>query len=614
MKMRIEKLLVMALLGLAMFSCSKDDGIIDLPVTPPTPDPEEPVTPPEPKPVLLGINPVIAGIEPVTRGIITNFTDNDRIGLFLTAGELGTNYQDNPEAANVPAVYQQGSWKVEKNLELSEEGTAFAYYPYSDKVVDGTAVPLEIETQTDYLYATPSVVDEKNPIAQIGMKHALSLISIRIRKNDYQHAGKLTKVEVLDVQQTGTMNIATGVVTSSGPTAIYSVDRNLILDDDDLVKTQMIMLPTVIGEAPGNIRFQITIDDKYYTWDVPKAHNWEAGKEYTYTLNLSKTPEELPDLELDVDYWTKYGKDDNIQIEDHTQPGSAYYRVVDVEMGSTSYGRTVVQGETYIFTGVVNDRKDGFKGKVKYTLWQGDKLVEQFPSYFFESYYYNTLTIPCFITAAPGVYRLKMLLQKEGSNTWILPSERYSEERDWMFTVQKNNTAPSLKFMNPEGYRMIRDEILKFKLDTSFNMEFTLTNRAEVALKGEIKAVWHRTFTGEFDLESHNDNYTWTDEIGRMDIDLPSTTKEYKGKLPCVITINRTYPNKYCPIVSFYYKAEGSDSWVLMRSDGDSELERWKGVDVDSNKLVNGSYKNPDPNTTWYCLGGLNYKYIDLED
>ena len=118
MKMKIEKLLVMALLGLAMFSCSKDDGIIDLPVIPPTP---EPVTPPEPKPILLGINPVIAGIEPVTRGIITNFTDNDRIGLFLTAGELGTNYQDNPEAANVPAVYQQGPGRERKILNFRKK-------------------------------------------------------------------------------------------------------------------------------------------------------------------------------------------------------------------------------------------------------------------------------------------------------------------------------------------------------------------------------------------------------------------------------------------------------------------------------------------------------------
>lgn len=605
--MRIEKMLVMSLLSLAMFSCSKDDGVIDLPVTPPTPDPEQPVDPPA-EDVLFGINPVIAGIVPVTRGIITNFTDNDRIGLFLTDGELGLNYQKNAEAANVPAMYMQGSWKVDKDLVLTESGTAFAYYPYNSKVTDGTAVPLEIESQTDYLYATPSIVDEKNPIAQIGMKHALSLISVRIRKNDYQHAGKLTKVEVLDVQQNGTMNIATGVVTKTGPTAIYSVNRDLVLDDNDLAKTQMIMLPTVLAEA-GNIRFQITVDDKYYIWEVPKSHIWEAGMEYTYTLNLSKTAEELPDLELDVDYWTKYGKDDNIQLEDHTQPGSAYYRVVDVEMGRTSYGRTVVQGEAFIFTGVVNDRKNGFKGRVKYSLWQGDKMVEQFPSYYFECKYFMTLCIPCYITAAPGVYRLKMLLKEDGSNIWFLPSDRYSEERDWMFTVKADNSVPSLRTINLEGFTASNNTIQSVKLNQSFNMEFTLTNRAAIALKGEIKAVWHRTFTGEFDLISDDDGNAWEDEIGRMSIDILSSKKEYKDKLPCRITINRTYSNKCCPRISLYYKADGSNTWSLMRSDSDSELQRWKGVDAD--KIIMGS--NDEPEKSWFCKGGLNYQYIELK-
>ena len=608
MKMKIEKLLVISLLSLTIFSCSKEDDIIDLPVTPP--DPEEPVTPPDPKPIYLSINPVIAGIEPVSRGIITSFTDNDRIGLFLTAGELGTNYQDNPEAANVPAMYQQGSWKVEKDLELSEEGTAFAYYPYSDKVLDGTAIPLEIETQTDYLYATPSVVDEKNPIAQVGMKHALSLISVRIRKNDYQHAGRLTKIEVLDVQAEGALNISSGEVTKSGAAITYAVNRDLVLDDEDLVKTQMIMLPTVIEEAPGNIRFQITVDDKYYIWDVPKSHNWEAGKEYTYTLNLSKTPEELPDLELDVDYWTKYGKDDNIQIEDHTQPGSAYYRVVDVEMGRTSYGRTVVQGESFIFTGVVNDRKNGFKGRVKYSLWQGDKMVEQYPSYYFECKYFMTLCIPCFVTVEPGTYRLKMLLKEDGSNVWILPSERYSEERDWTFTVRKDNTLPSLKSMNLEGFSASNSAIRSVKLGQPFNMDFKLTNRAAVPLKGEIKAVWHRTFTGEFDLISKNDGNTWEDEIGRMSINIPGSVLDFKGQLSCVIAQSRSYPNKFCPRISFYYKSDVSNDWQLLRSDADSELQRWKDADID--KIIMGSNDNPEK--SWFCLGGLNYQYLELED
>lgn len=557
----------------------------------------------------MGINPYIAGIEPVTRGIITNFTDNDRIGVYLTDGELGINYQDNPEAANLSAMYMQGSWNVEKDIELTEAGTAFAYYPYSNDIADATAIPLEIATQTDYLYATSSIVDKKNPIAQVGMKHALTLVSIRIRKNDYQHTGKLSKVEVLDVQETGTMNIATGEVTKTGANTTYSVDRDLVLDDNDLVKTQMIMLPMVISEETGNVRFRMTIDDKYYIWDVPKSHIWEAGKEYTYTLNLSKTPEELPDLELDVDYWSKYGKDDNIQIEDHTQPGSAYYRVVDVEMGSHSYGRTVVRGESYIFTGVVNDRKNGFKGRVKYSLWQGNKMVEQFPSYYFESYYYNTLKVPCYITSAPGTYRLKMLLKEEGSNTWFLPSERYSEERDWLFTIQEDNSVPSLSSMNIEGFEPSDDAIRKVKLSTPFNVEFSLTNRAAVALKGEIKAIWQRTFTGEFENVSDDDGTIWEDEIGKMTIDMPVGTKDFKGKLSCEIAINRTYPKKFCPQISFYYRAEGSNIWNLMRSDSDSELQRWKGADID--KIIMGS--NDYPEKSWFCRGGLNYQYVSLE-
>lgn len=116
------------------------------------------------------------------------------------------------------------------------------------------------------------------------------------------------------MHSTGTLNIGSGEVTKTGAVTDYAVDRNIVLDDAQLVKTQMIMLPTRIADA-GNVRLRITIDAKVYTWDVPKSHNWEASKEYTYTLNLGKTAEVLPDLELDIDYWTKYGKDDNITLK-----------------------------------------------------------------------------------------------------------------------------------------------------------------------------------------------------------------------------------------------------------------------------------------------------------
>lgn len=606
---KMNSIIVMLLLSFTVFSCTKDE-IIEPPVTPPV---VPPVTPPEePKDVLLAISPTIAGIEPVTRGVITDFTDNDRIGLFLTDGELGTNYRDNAEAANIPAMFLQGRWEVEKNIALSAEGTAYAYYPYNDKAVDGTSIALEIGSQTDYLYATPSKVDRESPIARIGMKHALSLVSVRIRRNDYQHEGKLTRIEVSDVQESGTMNIATGEVIRTGAPTTYSVDRDIVLDDAELLKTQMIMLPTVIAEAQGNIRFRITIDGKVYVWDVPKSHNWEAGKEYTYTLNLAKTPEELPDLELDVDYWTKYGKDDNMQIEDHTQPGTGYYRVMDVEMGSTEQGRTLVKGEAYVFSGVINTRRSsGWKGRVKYTLWQGDRMVEQFPSYYIEHprATWATIPIPCFLTCEPGTYRLKMLLKEEGKNMWFIPSDRYSEEGDWMFTVQADNRMPSVKSMNLEGFPPEGSSFLFAKLNQPFNMEFTMTNRAGVPLKGEVKAVWHRTFTGEFYLQSDDDGDTWEDEIGRMPVDITAGTKEYKGVIPCTITISRPSLKRWGPTVSFYYKAEGTNTWELMRSDADSELQRWKGADKD--KIITGSENHPEK--WWGVQGGFNYQFIELE-
>lgn len=605
--MRIKNMTVLALLSFAVLACTKDD---ELPAVTPTPDPDP--EPPTPELVYLGINPTIAGMEAVTRGIITSFTDNDKIGIFLTNGELGSNYQDDANAANLPATYR-GSWKVDKEISITEPGVAYAYYPYSNKVTDGAAVPVEITSQTDYLYARKAAVSKENPIAEVGMKHALSLVSVRIRKNDYQYEGRLTKVEVIDVLKEGTMNIATGAVSGSGSPTTYSVEQNLLLDDGELEKTKMIMLPVTVGAASGNMRFQITVDEKIYLWDIPKSHIWEAGKEYTYTLNLGKVPEEHPDLELDVDYWTRYGKDDNITIENHTQPGSAYYRVVDVEMGRTSYGRTVVTGETHTFEGVVNSRTESFKGRIKYTLWQGDKMVEQFPSYYFEckgKNFFNTLAIPCFVTVAPGTYRLKMLLKEEGKNNWFIPSDRYSEEQDWVFTVQADNTTPSIKSMNLEGYASEYNTIHKVKLNQPFYMEYTMTNRSGVALKGEIKALWHRTFTGEFNMISDNDGNVWEDEIGRTNIDLSSGTKEHKSKIPCIINMYRNSFVKYCSQVSFYYKAEGATTWVLMRSDSDSELQRWK--DADRDKIVNGSEDYPE--RYWIIQGGFNYQYICLEE
>lgn len=607
---------LIAFLVISFFVSSCDKEMIELPETPINPEVPgtnpDPEPDPEPEKIIFGVNPTIAGMEVVTRGIITQFTDNDKIGLFLTDGELGLDYNGSSESANIPAQYysSRGAWKVERDVEITTDGVAYAYYPYSATATNGTAIPVEVASQTDYLYATKSTVDKARPTAEIGMKHALSLVSIRVRKNDYQHAGKLQKVEILDVYQEGIMDIGTGVVTVMSP-GTYVTESTLTLDDAVLEKTKMIMIPQRIVESSGNVRFRLTIDGRIYNWDVPKSHHWEAGKEYTYTMNLTKTPDEITDLELDVDYWKDYGKDDNMTIEDHTQHGSPSFRIFDVEMSSTSYGRTVVRGESYIFGAVINSRENGWKGKVKYTLWQGNKLIEQFPAYNVKVGIFSTIYIPCFVTAPAGEYRLKILMQTEGTSNWIIPSDRYSEERDWIFRVKESNNTPSIQSMNLEGYNVSLSAIRKVKLNQSFNLEYKLTNRSDLPLKGEIKAVWHRTFTGEFNLIGEDDGIIWSDEIGRETIDLPNEIKEYKGIMPCVISINRVNVNRWVPTISFYYRAEGSSNWEFMRSDSDSELQHWKGIDM-SDKYV-GPYQQHSE-TLWGVIDGQNFQYIILED
>lgn len=584
-------------IAISMCSCEKD---IENEL-PPIPEPGEPGV----EQVYLGVYPTIANVEVVTRGIITNFVDNDKIGMFLTSGDLGGNYQESKDAVNIPAARVAGKWQVDKDIEITTPGVVYAYYPYNNTVVDGTKVPVEVATQTDYLYADKAVVDAKNPIANITMKHALSMVSVRVRKNDYQLTGKLTKVEVMNVQTTGTMDIATGEVAVTGSEVDYVIDKDLLLDDGNLEKIRMIMLPARIADG-GKVRFRITVDGKYYTWDVPNSHVWEAGKEYTYTMNLGKVQEELPDLELEVDYWKQYGKDDNMVIGSN----EAYYRKVNLQMGSTPYGRTLVKGEAFIFSGMLyTTSADGFKGRIKYTLWQGDKMVEQFPSYYFDIYqgvWFATFFIPCYITSEPGIYRLKMLLQEDGKAEWFHASERYSQESDWIYTVIDDNSVPSIKSMNVEGEEVTGSLIRTVQLNQPFNMEYTMTNRAGITLNGEIKAVWHRTFTGEFNLVQEADGNEWEDEIGRVRVSMTADQKEYKGKISCTITRNRSA--SYCPPeVHFYYKADGTNEWKFMRSDADSELQRWKGADI-NNQLLD----NINGNAIW-CLGGINYQGLTLE-
>lgn len=563
--------LLIVLIGVGT-SCSNDDEPIPpepIPVPKPEPEPD-----PE-KPVFLNIIPTIDGMQQTRSGIITQFASEDKIGLFLTSGELGNNYEDIDVASNLPASFTGKDWSIKTPVELSDKkATMYSYYPYSELVTDGTKIPIEIASQTDYLFGTKAVAQRTAPEANITMKHALALVSVKVLKNDYEGLGKLSRFTIDGIKTEGFMNISDGSVIAEGNAVSFSHDCDITLDDDNPLKTSIISFPLVVSETSG-VQFKVNIDGLNYSFDVPVSHIWKQGFEYIYTLNLHKEAQQPTpdDVKLDVEYWSKFGKEDNIVVGENSTS------MLRITTNYQSFGKTVVRNEGKDFAVFVYNYGDTFEGKVRMALFDGDNLVEQYQPYNISiaSKKYDGYRIPCFVQAPAGTYQLKPLFQVKGSTEWLCP--RYSstaEDIDWKYTVSEESNTPSLRTINLEGERVV-DLIFPVTKREPFNIEYKLSNRAAVALHGEIKAVWERNF-GDFYNITEDDGISWADEIGRMRIDLDANVRYYNGKITCNILNERPTVERCTPDVHLYFKADGSTDWKLMRNDCDNVFEAMKGI------------------------------------
>lgn len=239
-----------------------------------------------------------------TRATISAFPNQAEIGLFVTSGSLGSYYNNLSANANVKAVYNSSSntWIKTPEVYLSPaSATIFAYYPYSTLNNDGTLIPVEHTSQTDYLAGThttgQAVINNGNPVVNLTMKHALSLLQFRFCKQNYPGAGILTKIEISNktgktvLFSSGTLNIATGNITNTTgknlPAVLscsYTLPASFSTNLSDY--SRIIVLPVTTTNL-GDVQMKFTVDGKIYTYDVPAMTEWEAGKSNTYSVTLS---------------------------------------------------------------------------------------------------------------------------------------------------------------------------------------------------------------------------------------------------------------------------------------------------------------------------------------
>lgn len=516
-----------------------------------------------------------------TAKVVREFNTDDQIGVFY-----------NDTCTNRLFCFSGNEWlgsQIKLDINIKD---VYAYYPYNKDATNVNAIPIDINNQQDFLYGAASVAKQL-PNVNIPMKHALSLVRVVIKKHEYSGTGEVRSVRWNNIIQEGTMDCATGKVTNGTQLGSLQAGGGYTLDDNKApISVEAIMMPVATTKG---ISITVDIDGKLRTYQLPDTHKFEQGKAYTYTLLLTveyNTPIVLDECPVDVTYWTTFGKTDQIvlgtsdsnffSVEPYSLEGADAYRMEGKQLGFFGYWAGI-NPETA-------EMPETWEGEFRMVLLndKGD-IVEKFQPCEISSKNGSLMKGTArrsFVTAPAGKYELSALFRKKGTSSWIKATRRRNvSKQDMEINVYDQTSLPAIRQVQVNGEYNDGVIVNDRPFGSNFLITYVLSNRANISLKGEIKAVWERTF--EFGGNTYrpchkradmlNDNQ-WKDEIGQVRIDLSSTIRFWSGSISCRFPVKREAPRSvngiiYCtPVVHLYFKADGTNEWKLLRQDCDPLL------------------------------------------
>lgn len=304
--MKIYGYILAASLACTLFSCG-EDGVL--------PEPEPPVIGPgdkdepdeKPDKIQLGIT---ASLQPMsqTRGIIEAFMPGHNMGVFVVTD--GTDQA----TKNASYLFDGKTWNADRDVPVEGDADVVAYLPYDKAVADYVKVAFDLTDQDDILYGTAKVTKDI-PTASLEMKHAMTLVRVRLMKDEYMGTGLVSDMTFRNVYTAGTLDATTGTITKDYGTGrgIIKAGGNYMLNDANPVIVDAILMPKPAHDEPVYVSF--TIDGQEHTYTFPVLHEWQAGMKYTYTLKMTgnyNSPVNKEQVDIDVEYWSRYGKTDEI--------------------------------------------------------------------------------------------------------------------------------------------------------------------------------------------------------------------------------------------------------------------------------------------------------------
>lgn len=299
-------LMSMMTLGVSLTGCSSDE-VIDEPIV---------------KGDKLMVEAYLENTENETKAPISTWAPGSEMGLFVkSSGLSGADYGE--VNGQVKAEYSNSLWTLNPEVSLtSSPAKVFAYYPYNVDVTDGTAVPVEIDSQTDYLYSGNAVsASANNSKIALSMKHGLCVFAFSVKSNGYiGDANKLTSINIRNkagaqlFASEGTMDISTGVITKSAYNGFtITTDKTITSDGWTAGDQPLAMVMPFQTSATSQAEFVFTVDGKEYVVDVPANMNYQAGQQYLFRLTINSSSMELDAANITIVPW---GEQTGVDLDD----------------------------------------------------------------------------------------------------------------------------------------------------------------------------------------------------------------------------------------------------------------------------------------------------------
>lgn len=151
------------------------------------------------------------------------------------------------------------------------------------------AFPIEITSQTDYLYSGSGVaVSRSNPKAVLTMKHALSALAFNIRNDNYAGEGKLQQISISGnpICTSGILDVPSGTIKGT-VSAKYEYACNVNIQQDGWEENIPAFFCIPFSSSGSDVTVIFKIDSEDYSCQLPK-YGILGGMKYIFYLSLTE--------------------------------------------------------------------------------------------------------------------------------------------------------------------------------------------------------------------------------------------------------------------------------------------------------------------------------------